>query len=122
MRRLAAALAVFLALAGCATEPGRDFLVFFPTDALTLSASADGVVAGVAKLAAGSHSAHLVVEGQADGGKPHDAELAYQRGQAVVAALVAAGVDAARIEIRPSAPPAETTGLAAHKVIIHFIR
>ena len=120
MKRLAA-LAVILALAACAHEPGREFVVFFPADDSTVRPSAQAVISSIATVAAQSRTLRLEVEGQADGGTPKDADLAVARGRAVVAALTDAGVDPARIDEHPSPPVAGEVGLAAHKVVVRLV-
>ncbi|HLY53967.1 MAG TPA: OmpA family protein [Stellaceae bacterium] len=116
------ALGALALLAACTTEPGRAYLVFFPTDETTLTPDAQGVVQDVVKAAKESHSAHVVVQGEADGSTAHDADLAYKRGALVTEALLQAGLDPARVEQQPGAPGPQEKGVMAHKVVVTLTR
>jgi outer membrane protein OmpA-like peptidoglycan-associated protein len=122
MKRVSAAVAalVLVGLAGCATEKGRDLPVFFDEGQSDLTPDGSGTVANIAKLAGKTGASTITVSGQADGGTPHDAELAYRRGEVVVQALEQAGIDARRIQLQPSVPPEGEHGVAAHKVVVHL--
>jgi outer membrane protein OmpA-like peptidoglycan-associated protein len=117
---VAALFTILAGVAGCATESGRDFPIFFPTDDMALTPDAQQAVANVAKLAGESHASRIVVSGDADGGTPHDAELAYRRAATVVQALQQAGIAAQHIQLQPGAPGPEQKGVAAHKVNVRL--
>jgi outer membrane protein OmpA-like peptidoglycan-associated protein len=111
-------LASVVLAAGCATkEPGRQFPVYFQAENDTLDQAGEATVTEITRVATGSHQ-QIVIRGQADGGTPHDAQLAYSRGQTVAQDLQAHGVDPSRIQIQPSAPAPGETGVAAHKVVV----
>jgi outer membrane protein OmpA-like peptidoglycan-associated protein len=119
MRRFAMLVALLLA-AQCAGEPvgPRRSIVFFETDDAALTPGGQQVVAQVAAEALRFNPSKIIVEGRADGGTPHDAALADQRAAAVMRALTAAGIDATKIEKRPSVPPPGWEGVAAHQAAI----
>lgn len=114
------ALIGLLGLAACAMEPARNYLVFFPTDGMTLGPDGTAIVGQVAQDARARPGAMLVVEGEADGGSAHDLALANDRGAAVAQALAAAGVSPSRIRQQPGIVEPGHQGLAAHKVTIRF--
>jgi outer membrane protein OmpA-like peptidoglycan-associated protein len=116
-------LALLLALGACAgrlAEP-QIFVVYFPTNDAVLTPQAHALATEIAAARRDMNPSRVVVEGRADGGTPHDAELADARARAVARALVDAGVDAALIEQHPGAPPAGETGVAAHQVVVRFV-
>jgi hypothetical protein len=113
--------AALLFVAGCAAEPGRDFLVFFPTDDPALTPDASATVSRIAALARAPSAVRITVAGEADGGTAHDSALARARGEAVVAALVKDGIDPGRIEQLPATVVPGQQGLTAHKVVLHLI-
>lgn len=118
------ALAAFGALASCATPrppiPAQQFDVFFVKDETTLTPEGQEVVQKIAKTARTVHPGRVTVEGQADGGTAHDAEVAHERGQHVAAALIAAGLAPAMVQQVPGAPPPNADGIAAHKVVVRL--
>ncbi|HXQ51219.1 MAG TPA: OmpA family protein [Stellaceae bacterium] len=117
------AFALLLALGACAgrlSQP-QNFVVFFPTNDATLTPQAHTLVTQIASARHDMNPSRVVVEGRADGGTPHDAELADQRARAVIQALVEAGVDPAAIAKEQGAPPVGDTGVAAHQVVVRFL-
>ncbi|HXP32007.1 MAG TPA: OmpA family protein [Stellaceae bacterium] len=122
MRRVAILLALLLA-AQCASEPAGPHrsTVFFETDDAAITPEGQQVVAQIAAEALRLNPSKIIVEGRADGGTPHDATLADQRAAAVMRALTAAGIDATRIEKRPSVPPPGWGGIAAHQAVITLL-
>lgn len=112
---------LLLASAGCADRLSKpqDYVVFFPTNTAGLTAEGKQVVDRVAANARDVRPSKVVVEGHADGGTPSDASLANERARTVLLALGEAGV--APVELAQSAPPAGTTGVAAHKVVVRFV-
>lgn len=122
MRRIAA-FTMLMALVGCTSPDSapRNFIVFFETDKSSLTPEAQALVTQMASAAQAAMPSKITVEGRADGGTAHDAALADERATAVMRALVEAGVDAKKIEKRPSAPPPGTTGTAAHQVVVQFL-
>lgn len=118
-------IVVLAALASCAEPSPRNFDVFFETNKSDLTADAQGVIAQIAAAVKSDRPSKVTVEGQASGGTPRDAELAGQRADTVVKALVAAGIDAAMIDrhavlIGP-AIPSPVGRVAAHKVAVQLI-
>lgn len=115
--------AVLIALVGCVSHPTtpREFTVFFQTGDATATPGAQAVVTRIAKAARETRPSRIVIEGQADGGTARDANLADERADTVLHALVSAGIDASRLDKRPSAPLPGTTGVAAHKVKVTLI-
>ena len=122
MRRLSLSLSMvaLLALAACATEPERKFLVFFPSDAMTLTSDASLVVKDVAKTAEQTHASRVTVVGQAGGGSSTAATLANQRAATVAAALAAAGVNPARIQQEPGVLEPGNHDVSARTVVIRL--
>ena len=106
-------------VAACAhlSEP-RSYVVFFQKDTTDLTPEGKQVVLQASAEVADGHPSHIVVEGRADGGTPHDATLANDRALVVIRALVDNGADAKTIENRPGAPPTGVTGVAAHQVLV----
>lgn len=115
--------AVMIALVGCVSHPTtpREFAVFFQTDDAAVTPGAQQVVTQIAAAAREARPSKIVIEGQADGGTARDATLADARADTVLHALVSAGIDASRLEKRPSAPLQGITGVAAHKVKVMLI-
>jgi outer membrane protein OmpA-like peptidoglycan-associated protein len=112
-------MAALLLVAGCASEP-KTYPVFFSQDATVITPEAQSVIAQIAQRNAEQRPAHIIVEGQADGGTAQDTELAEARADRVAAALAASGIDPARIERHPGTPESGATGIAARKVLVTF--
>ncbi len=109
-------------LGGCAghmTEP-QNFVIYFPNDDATLTPEAQQIIATVAAAHKDMNPSRIAVEGRADGGTTHDADLADQRARVVIKGLADAGVDAAIIDKLPGAPPTGVAGVAAHQVKVQF--
>jgi len=115
-------LAAIVMLGGCASHMTRpqNFTIYFPTDDATLTPDAQKIIAAVAAAHKDMNPSRIAVEGRADGGTTHDADLADQRARIVIKGLVDAGVDGTIIDKQPSAPPTGTTGVAAHMVRVRF--
>lgn len=124
-------IAFLAALAGCTQQPSpapsapRGFTVFFETDKADLTPTGRSIVNEVAAAVHSHRPSKVVVEGQASGGSPHDAELAGQRADSVVSALIAAGVDDAIIDHHAVLVGPATTDpiarVAAQKVLIELV-
>jgi outer membrane protein OmpA-like peptidoglycan-associated protein len=73
----------------------------------------------------GTKPSSIVVEGEADGASPRDAQLADQRATTVAAALKAAGVDQSKIAQHAAlALPAQqdvATHVSTHKVAVQLM-
>jgi outer membrane protein OmpA-like peptidoglycan-associated protein len=98
MRRIA--LLVFSILLGaCATEPPqpKQFVVFFQVNSAKLTPEGQQVVDTIVAAIRDGKPSSVVIEGEADGASPRDAQLADQRATTVAGALKAAGVDPSEI-------------------------
>jgi outer membrane protein OmpA-like peptidoglycan-associated protein len=115
-------LAALLLVAGCANHMSQpqNFTIFFPTGDATLTPEAQKLIVTIAAAHHDMNPSRIAVEGRADGGTTHDADLADQRARVVIKGLVDAGVDATIIDKQPSAPPTGTSGVAAHMVEVRF--
>ena len=129
MRRLAPFVLVLL-LAGCATNPPappppKQFDVFFQVGSARLTPEGQRVVDTIAAAVRGAKPSSVVVEGEADGTQPKDAQLADQRATTVTSALRAAGVDPSKIAQHAAlALPAQTdpaTHISTHKVTVQLV-
>lgn len=126
MRPIAVA-AVLALLAACATQAPapRQFDVFFQVNEAKLTPEGEQIVANIVAAVRDSRPSQVVVEGQANGSSPRDAQLADQRATVVTTALKTAGVDAAKISqhaalLRPAQPDA-ATHVATHKVTVQLV-
>ena len=128
MNRLAtlfSMLAISLAVAGCAQPPPTmgavtapklertEYQVFFDTDSATVDARGQAVVAAIAAVAAKDDKMSVRVIGKTDrvGAPPVNMAVSKRRTEAVLGALVAAGMPTARIDwgwVGERAPEVET--------------
>ena len=129
MRRLVP-LGLMLLLAACAATPAsppppKRFDIFFQVGSARLTPEGRQVVDAVAASIRDTKPSSIVVEGEADGTQPKDAQLADQRATAVTSALKAAGVDPSKIAQHASlALPAQTdlaTHISTHKVMVQLV-
>ena len=132
MRRLFP-LAFGLLLAACTGNPPpasqplppKQFDIFFQVGSARLTPEGKQVVDAIAASARDTKPSSVVVEGEADGTQPKDAQLADQRATAVTGALKAAGVDPAKIAQHSAlALPAQTdmtTHISTHKVTVQLV-
>jgi len=119
--------AILVLLAACTTQPpvARQFDVFFQVNSSKLTPEGQQIVDAIAAAARDGHPSSVVVEGQANGATPRDAQLADQRATVVSAALKAAGVDPSKINqhaalVLPAvADPG--TQVATHKVTVQLV-
>ena len=112
LARLISMLAVSVIMAGCAQPapttqavtapvPGRThYQVFFDIDSATIDARGKAVVVAIADVAANDEKVSVRVIGKTDrvGAPPVNMALSKRRTEAVLAALVAAGMPRARID------------------------
>jgi OmpA family protein len=129
MRRFIFLLSLSL-LAACTATPApppapKQFDVFFTVGSAKLTAEGQQVVDTIVTAVRETKPSSIVVEGEADGAQPKDAQLADQRATAVSGALKASGIDAAKIAQHASlALPAQTdlaTHVATHKVTVQLL-
>jgi hypothetical protein len=127
MRRIV--LVMFLILmAACATEPPgpRQYTVFFQVNSAKLTPEGLQIVDTIVAAVRDTQPSSIVIEGEADGTTPRDAQLADQRSIAVGAALKAAGVDQSKIVQHAAlALPAVSdpaTRVSTHKVTVQLIK
>jgi len=125
--------AISAALAACAQpsppasepRPTRIFTVYFDTDSADLTPTAQEIIGNVGDALRKEVPSKIIVEGQANAGAPRDAELAVQRADTVVAALVKAGVDSNTIVRRTAlVGPATSdpiTRVSTQKVLVEFL-
>jgi outer membrane protein OmpA-like peptidoglycan-associated protein len=117
---LAALLAAMPPPAAQADAPKQEFVIIFGTDAAELTPEAQEVVRLIAKRAGTDHPAMIDIAGYGDSDAGDDAGLADRRAEAVIRALVEAGVAPSRMRKIPPAPPAAATGIPVHKVTATF--
>ncbi|HXP77668.1 MAG TPA: OmpA family protein [Stellaceae bacterium] len=126
MRRIIL-LMVLILLGACATTPPqpKQFDVFFQVNSAKLTPEGQQVVDTIVAAIRDRKPSSVVVEGEADGAAPRDAQLADQRATSVAAALKAAGVDPSKIAQHAAlALPAQqdaTTRIATHKVAVQLM-
>ena len=106
--------------AGDARAEPQEFVILFGTAAARLTPEAQEIVALIAKRAGTQHPATLDVAGYGDSDTGSDAALGDQRAEAVIHALIDAGVAPGRIKKVPPAPPAAAAGIPVHKVTVTF--
>lgn len=126
MRRIAL-LGVLILLAACAAKPPppKQFDVFFQVNSAKLTPEGQQVVDSIVAAIRDTKPASVVIEGEADGASPRDAQLADQRAATVAAALKAAGVDPSKIVQHAALVlPAQqdvATHIATHKVTAQLV-
>jgi hypothetical protein len=125
MRRIVV-FAFILLLGACATQPQpKQFDVFFQVNSAKLTPEGQQVVDTIVASIRDTKPSSIVVEGEADGASPRDAQLADQRASTVVAALKAAGVDQSKIAQHAAlALPAQQdvgTHISTHKVAVQLM-
>ncbi|NHN85392.1 OmpA family protein [Acetobacter musti] len=115
MRRLLPAVGLCF-LAGCATGPGRQYVVFFGSGSTALDDSARNVVSEAASWSAKRPGMTVEVEGYARSGKDLSADelLAIDRAKVVAQELIADGVPANRIVQKPR-PPSNADGVVGSR-------
>jgi len=121
---------VLLLLAACSTtappppQP-KQFDIFFQVGSARLTPEGQQVVDTIVAAIRDTKPSSVVVEGEADGTQPKDAQLADQRATAVTTALKAAGVDQSKIAQHATlALPAQTdpaTHISTHKVKVQLV-
>jgi hypothetical protein len=127
MRRIFPLVLLCLLVMACETKPPppKQFDVFFTVGSAKLTPEGQQVVDTMVATIRDTKPSSIVVEGEADGTLPKDAQLAEQRATAVSAALKTAGVDPARIAQHAAlALPAQTdlaTHIATHKVTVQLL-
>ena len=94
-----ALLVILILCAACATSPPppKQFDVFFQVNSAKLTPEGQQVVDSIVVAIRDTKPASVVIEGEADGASPRDAQLADQRAATVAAALKMAGVDPSKI-------------------------
>ena len=129
MRRIVPLVSLIL-LAACnakppAPAPPKQFDIFFEVGSARLTPEAQQVVDTAAATVRDTKPSSVVVEGQADGVAPKDAQLADQRATTVTNALKAAGVDPTKVAQHAAlALPANTdpaTHISTHKVTVQLM-
>lgn len=115
-----ALLALLLAPSGPARAAAPDFVILFGTGEARLTPEAQAIVKLIARRAAEQKPAAIAVAGYGDADAGDDAALADRRAEAVIGALVDAGIAPSRIKEVPRAPPATATGIPVHKVTVSF--
>jgi len=120
-------LVILVLLAACQTKPlpPKQFDVFFTVSSAKLTPEGQQVVDTIVAAIRQSNPSSIIVEGEADGKQPKDAQLADQRGTTVANALKTAGVDPAKISQHAAlALPAQTdlaTHTSTHKVAVQLL-
>ena len=126
MRRTILFMAMIV-LGACTTTPPqpKQFDVFFQVNSAKLTPEGQRVVDAIVAAIRDTKPSSVVVEGEADGALPRDAQLADQRATAVAGALKAAGVDQSKIAQHAAlALPAQqdaATHIATHKVTVQLM-
>jgi OmpA family protein len=127
MRRIVPLM--FLVLLGaCATKPPapQQFDVFFQVNSAKLTPEGQQIVDVMVAAIRNTQPSSVVVEGEADGTTPHDAQLADQRAATVAGALKAAGIDQSKIVQHAAlALPAlsdPATRVSTHKVTVQLVK
>lgn len=130
MRRISLFLCLVL-LAACTTNPPppppppKQFDIFFQVGSAKLTPEGQQVVDTAVAAVRDTKPSSVVVEGQADGATPKDAQLADQRATTVTNALKTAGVDPTKIAQHAAlALPANTdpaTHISTHKVTVQLM-
>jgi hypothetical protein len=108
---------LLLSAGGARAEP-EEFVIIFGTAASQLTPEAREIVTLIAKRAGAQHPAAIDVAGYGDSDTANDPALGDQRAEAVIHALIEAGVAASLIKKVPPAPPAAATGIPVHKVSV----
>jgi hypothetical protein len=124
MRRIVPVVSLILLAACNANPPARpapkQFDVFFQVGSARLTPEGQQVVDTAVATIRDTKPSSIVVEGEADGGTPKDAQLADQRATTVTNALKTAGVDSTKIAQHAAlALPANAdaaTHISTHKV------
>ena len=127
MRRIV--LLMFLVLLGaCATTPPppRQFDVFFQVNSAKLTPEGQQIVDQIVAAIRDTQPSSVVVEGEANGATPRDAQLADQRAATVAGALKAAGIDQSKIvqhaALAVPAVPDAATNASTHKVTVQLVK
>ena len=127
MRRIFLLVSLIL-LGACSTTPPpppKQFDVFFQVNSAKLTPEAQQVVDTIVAMIRDTKPSSIVVEGEADGTTPRDAQLADQRASTVAGALKAAGVDQSKIAQHAAlALPAQqdlATHVSTHKVAVQLV-
>jgi flagellar motor protein MotB len=126
MRRIFLLVSLIL-LGACSTTPPppKQFDVFFQVNSAKLTPEAQQVVDTIVAMIRDTKPSSIVVEGEADGASPRDAQLADQRASTVASALRAAGVDQSKIAQHAAlAIPAQqdiATHVSTHKVAVQLV-
>ncbi len=131
MRRIGLLVSLIL-LGACSTTPPsppppppKQFDIFFQVNSARLTPEAQQVVDAIVAMIRDTKPSSIVVEGEADGALPRDAQLADQRASTVAGALRAAGVDQSKIAQHATlALPAQqdlATHISTHKVSVQLV-
>jgi len=125
MHRIALLLFTVLLVACTAKPPPpKQFDVFFQVGSARLTTEGQQVVDTVVAAIRTTNPSSILVEGEADGASPKDAQLADQRATAVVSALKTAGVDQSKIAQHALVLPPQTdpaTYISTHKVKVQLL-
>jgi flagellar motor protein MotB len=121
-------LVLLCLLVACETKPPpppKQFDVFFTVGSAKLTPEGQQLVDTIVTAIKDTKPSSVLVEGEADGALPKDAQLADQRATTVAAALKTAGVDPAKIAQHAAlALPAQSdpaTHIATHKVTVQLL-
>jgi len=129
MRRIVS-LVLLVLLAACATNPPapappKRFDIFFQAGSSRLTPEGQQVVDTIVAAIRDTKPSSIVVEGEADGTQPKDAQLADQRAITVASALKAAGVDQSKIAQHATlallAQTDPATHISTHKVTVQLV-
>ena len=110
-------------LAACAPQPPANrFVVFYTNRSVELDQPARAVVRDAVAAAKSVPSAPVIVSGYADlAGSPDAAErLSLRRAQAVADSMVASGIAANRMQLRPRGAEVGEPGLESRRVEIRI--